>query len=591
MGRSTRMILMALAIFFGLAGRAAATTYYVAANGSDSNNGTSESSPWQHAPGMPNCTANCAAKTPQPGDSFIFRGGDAWHRSANTNDSSDVAMGGQWTWTWSGSGLGTTCDYPSATTTCIYLGVDTITPWYNSAVCGSSFCRPQLELDNPIWAKSTHQDSVHGPGFVTACSYDDYNVRGLNAMAAKGIILDNWNVWGKCWTQIPNGGGNELSVSGSADSYNAVVDAYIHGWTETYNPQPNGSAPFDQAAMVSYVSSPTPTHNTIAHDVFDGSDSCPKALGNTMSNCTGGPVSYGDCFNFFDNVVRYVANGCNPQYNAVSVHDNLFDEMWESYDPADHGGIMEAANPPNDAVASNQYWYNNTVRNSGMGITWEISTLGGYSAYIFNNIFYGLGNGGNCLIIDGTQTPSPNVYITNNTFDRIATVDGTACTIRFQANPSPDFNGYVTLQNNDLIGGFSSPLNSSSNLFNVCSGCSATITDAGNEVFQSEAAANAEGYTPSDNYEPPSSGCTSSANCATYEAGSDLAVDCAIDGTALCSGSTGGAVDAPGTGALPVLDILLPTLRAVSWDAGAYQYSGNTAGGPIAPTGLIATVQ
>src|ERR1700722_1933828 len=34
--------------------------FYIAANGADSNSGTSEQSPWQHAPGMPNCTSVCA---------------------------------------------------------------------------------------------------------------------------------------------------------------------------------------------------------------------------------------------------------------------------------------------------------------------------------------------------------------------------------------------------------------------------------------------------------------------------------------------------------------------------------------------------
>ena len=44
---------------------ASATTYYIAANGSDSNNGTSKTTPWLHAPGMPNCTSNCACDDPE----------------------------------------------------------------------------------------------------------------------------------------------------------------------------------------------------------------------------------------------------------------------------------------------------------------------------------------------------------------------------------------------------------------------------------------------------------------------------------------------------------------------------------------------
>src|ERR1700683_21618 len=47
--------------FVTLASLGVNSCYYIAANGSDSNNGTSETSPWQHAPGMPACSATCAS--------------------------------------------------------------------------------------------------------------------------------------------------------------------------------------------------------------------------------------------------------------------------------------------------------------------------------------------------------------------------------------------------------------------------------------------------------------------------------------------------------------------------------------------------
>src|SRR5271156_6951026 len=84
-------VLALLTIFFA-AGSAFATTYYVAANGSDSNNGTSKTTPWLHAPGMQNCSAICASTTPNAGDQFVLRGGDTWSSSSFP-----------WTWAWSGS--------------------------------------------------------------------------------------------------------------------------------------------------------------------------------------------------------------------------------------------------------------------------------------------------------------------------------------------------------------------------------------------------------------------------------------------------------------------------------------------------------
>ena len=90
-----------LAMVVALFGAASvsATTYYIAANGSDSNNGTSKNTPWLHAPGMTGCSGTCASTTPEPGDNFIFRGGDSWHY----NSASGSPVGLPWTWNWSGS--------------------------------------------------------------------------------------------------------------------------------------------------------------------------------------------------------------------------------------------------------------------------------------------------------------------------------------------------------------------------------------------------------------------------------------------------------------------------------------------------------
>ena len=108
-----------------------ATTYYISTSGSDSNSGTSTSSPWQHAPGMSGCTSNCASKSPAAGDRFIFKGGDTWHYSASLG-----TKGLPWTIT---GGNGTSSSQ-------IYYGVDVT--FYNSNVCGSSWCRPKLDSDN-----------------------------------------------------------------------------------------------------------------------------------------------------------------------------------------------------------------------------------------------------------------------------------------------------------------------------------------------------------------------------------------------------------------------------------------------------------
>src|SRR5690348_932642 len=98
------VIVTAMALL--IAGRASATTYYIAANGSDSNIGTSKTSAWLHAPGMAGCSGTCASTSPKPGDSFILRGGDTWHYSS----AAGTPVGTPWTWSASGSSSGCNLD-------------------------------------------------------------------------------------------------------------------------------------------------------------------------------------------------------------------------------------------------------------------------------------------------------------------------------------------------------------------------------------------------------------------------------------------------------------------------------------------------
>ncbi|MDA8090469.1 MAG: right-handed parallel beta-helix repeat-containing protein, partial [Nitrospiraceae bacterium] len=54
-------------------------------NGSDSNNGTSTSTPWQHCPGDANASGNAASYAPAPGDEFIFKGGVVYYGQIGVN--------------------------------------------------------------------------------------------------------------------------------------------------------------------------------------------------------------------------------------------------------------------------------------------------------------------------------------------------------------------------------------------------------------------------------------------------------------------------------------------------------------------------
>ena len=93
-----------------LASQGITNCFYIAANGSGSNNGTSETTPWLHAPGMTSCAAARPSIRPGGGTGCIFRGGDTWH--FGNSGASPYTNG--WNWTWNG----TSQSAP------IYVGVD-----------------------------------------------------------------------------------------------------------------------------------------------------------------------------------------------------------------------------------------------------------------------------------------------------------------------------------------------------------------------------------------------------------------------------------------------------------------------------------
>jgi hypothetical protein len=135
MPRSVRLSFLLFLMWILCASTASATTYYIAASGSDSNNGTSKTTPWLHAPGMTNCSATCASATPQAGDSFVVRGDDTWHYG---NSSLTPYVGGtspHWNWGWAGSSGNGKFDGSAGAivkTSCIYIGSD---DWRPDSIC------------------------------------------------------------------------------------------------------------------------------------------------------------------------------------------------------------------------------------------------------------------------------------------------------------------------------------------------------------------------------------------------------------------------------------------------------------------------
>jgi hypothetical protein len=520
--------------------------FFIAANGSDSNDGKSESTPWLHAPGMATCTGTCAATTPAAGNGFIFRGGDTWHFGASTSP----ATGGEWQWTWSGSSGN--CNYPVVTSSCVYIGVDVNWP-------AANWTRPIMNLDNPVIAKTGNADPSH-PGYVTSCPHEDHTFVAVY-LNASYLVFDNFEFVGKCWTQVPvYGQDTELNRNGT---YIALTNSYFHGWTEAYNPQSNGSGnPMDQAPIVGGGNTGA-THNVVAYNVFDGSDSTCTG-GNA---CTGGPVIYRDAYDFHNNVVRYMSNGLNSPNNMFLIHDNLFEYMYESYDPSNHGGVVESYGSTL-ASGSSLSIYNNLIRHTNIGVTINPGPPNGGTLYVFNNVWWDIGNAANCLAFENNSSAHIVEYVTNNTMDY-------PCSVRLDAAGGPSGpNQTVNFQNNHFIGYQSATCTGTCDsplalvFYNKASG--STVTNNGNHVFQSESTANGQGYARGNNYAP-----TSSAG-ATVGAGQNMSSNCPgySPDSALCSATSDGVAESSDAVAVyPAIAIVPRTPDSPpSWDAGAYLF-------------------
>jgi len=520
-----------------VSGSALGTTYYVAATGLDTNSGTSKTSPWLHAPGMSGATGIPASYTPQPGDSFILHGGDTWHWSGTGN----TPVGVPWTWKWSGTGSSSASGGCTGAG-CIYVGVDTT--WYNSSVCGSSFCRPKLTGDNPLSTstvascpKSTLNNGTviwqDGASFVT---WDNFEISGVcdNATSGQDAVVYLGQPLGSC--------------------YNTFQNFYIHGWTMASNYGDKVAAFYGSTTGTCSTGDTYPhTGNVFAYNILDGSDSSPQAM----------QGYYQDCYNVHHNYETMLAgNNCN---NMHLNHDNVTEYNNEdNSNGVDHGDTWQFYGEAH----SNNYFYNNVIRHSGnlagIGINVIFEPMSGYTDVAFNNIFYDI-NSGNFLLVNGVN--GGKIQLINNTFQ---TPSGGAINC---AN-----NGCVLSQNNHYI-------TQTGSAGSQYSGAQNPTTQTA-DLIESVSAASAAGYTSSNQYAPTSS------KSPTVQAGTSVSSICSgltdtgaaaacIMGTNLaCSYTLGsGVLVCPGQASMS---------RTSPPDIGAYVFNGSSL---QPPTNLSATVQ
>lgn len=216
-------------LFVLFASRASAGTYYIAANGADSNSGTSKSTPWAHLPGM---VTWAGSYTPKAGDTFTLRGCDVW---GNANFPID--------WKWSG-----------ASGNVVTVGGEDQT-WYNTKNCPSAWNRPVFDAGNA---------AISGANNVFFI-FDIYVSPTPNY-----VTLDNVEMRNYYWEGGSYSFGQLGFVAVSDSDYVTLSNLYFHHWT--HGPASDGTSDENCMLVRGYNQDTLNVHSVFENGVIDNSD-------------------------------------------------------------------------------------------------------------------------------------------------------------------------------------------------------------------------------------------------------------------------------------------------------------------------------
>ena len=379
MWNSKIILTLIVSVFFWTSAPTAhSATYYIDfAAGSDSNNGTSKSTPWKRAPGM---VAWAGSYSHVAGDQFIFKGGVTWDQSC---------------FPWGIAYAGVSDSVRD------YYGVDPT--WFT----GGSWARPIF--DSQGVKKGT---VISMQSYVTV---DSIEFTGAYWDVADENVRDFWVPWDVDWIIIKN--------------------TYHHGWSHAANV--DGDEYFGVMGWPTEVG----THNIIDGMVVDGTDTTKHSGGGVfwgaqlIKNSTFKYVVNGAIFGKADvincefgpiNVVQYAfihGGDCGPVHSDVIM-------------PIRNGGMTFANNVIHDAEVpcamtvmpclgqnNSDYYFNNVLWNVNRPIEIDTRTSSGCGggsgakAYVYNNTFF-LGDGDSAVAIGtsgnaiGIMDAKNNHYIT-----------------------------------------------------------------------------------------------------------------------------------------------------------------------------------
>ena len=518
-------VLALLAIFF-TAKTVSATTYYVASNGSDSNDGTTKTTPWLHAPGMPGCSGICASTTPNAGDRFTLRGGDTWPSSSFP-----------WIWKWSGSS-GNPIEVG---------GLDQT--WFT----GTSWTRPILS------GGGSFPNSGSAQKFFLTLSHVSYVT--VSWIEFTGFFIGSNAT---AWVGYLDRGSSGTNIT--------LHDNYFHGWAHAASIS-EGSPGGNVMAILCHTGAADPT-TSVYRNAIDGSD--------TKKDDFTGIYSTGGCGDIYQNYIAWIIDAVNEGF-IVSFHDNvLANDGGLCFSGCNtHNNVMEENSGPKsaDSFFYNNYILNPASTNDAGGIVLQLAPHSGQTSWFFNNVITNgplyeanevmcadalNGGGGTCTIFNNTMEAGADSSPPGGRPIRAGSWNGSI---------SP---AAINLYNNHTISS-ASPMYATSD---CTSGCKVTQSPNPN-LIQSKATAKTQGYTLNQTF----SFSPTSAKGATVGTGTNETSLCArISGLNAAAGeacqrdTTYGVIyDIPSHKVTGLART--PGLRPStgSWDAGAFQWSAQSA--------------
>ena len=389
------------------------------------------------------------------------------------------------------------------------------------------------------------------------------------------VQFDNWETK----NQTCNGSGDTSLFANTGHAGIFVTYVYSH----KFNAPVNGGAYCGTSMMVFYhaggcaANGGTCCDGGLDHDIVDGSDA---------ANGTGQIVyaTKSGCLNVTHSIFHDVCSAVNME-TALVAYNLIYDIGNWSNSVLDCVSIS-GNHPDGIQTATNSDIHDNVIYNC-VGEIIQVTPHTGQTSHIYNNVLFKnfaggaieAGTGG-----DGGSGGEVDVY--NNTIDCATGNDAGSCvplhtyTISFSK---------IIWENNHLITGDGQPGFCIANLPYGCNG-STTVTTLSytpsSELEQtlSQAAAHYASDTATYAYAPLDS------SAPGIGKGMNLTGSCTTS-LVLCTDTAYGSAQSGAKITVPRVTVGRPGASVGNWDAGGYQFSGQSAGPPGAAAALKTTVQ